>query len=153
MNAITFLITLLFLMTCFLTILKLRLCKNPVWYKVGFAVVGWFLFLFIMIESMIYMDQIIDYKTLDKYNNIVNNIREEERLSKTVLEFVMSKYPELNDVKIEEIEDEKGIFLNNPHLKTEAVQKVLTDFLRIKANKERVEEKNCHNKKTDRVSD
>lgn len=110
MNAITFLITLLFLMTCFLTILKLRLCKNPVWYKVGFAVVGWFLFLFIMIESMIYMDQIIDYKTLDKYNNIVNNIREEERLSKTVLEFVMSKYPELNDVKIEEIEDEKGIF-------------------------------------------
>ena len=139
MKAITYLIISLFLMACFLAIIKLRLCKNLIWYKIGFAVVGWFLFLFIMIESMIYVDQIFDYKTLGKYTDIANNLREEERFSKTVLEFVMSKYPEFNDVKIEEIEDENGIILNNQHLKIETVQRVLTDYLRIKANKERVE--------------
>lgn len=139
MNAIAYLIISLFLMAGFLAIIKLHLCKNPLWYKVGFAVVGWFLFVFFMIESMMYMDQIIDYKTLDKYDDITNNLREEESLPKTVLEFVMSNYPEFDDVKIEELEDENRFFLNNPHLKIEAVQRALTDYLRVKASRDRVE--------------
>lgn len=141
MIAVVILAIILFPMIYCLAVLKLGWYKNPTWYKVGFATPAWFLFLYIVIEAMVYMGHINDDKALSRYNYIVNELRDEEGRSKTVFKFMVSKYPGLKDMEISEIKDERSFFAGNPDLATEGIPEALADFLGKKRAKEDMEVK------------
>ncbi|MGR3317554.1 MAG: hypothetical protein ACUZ8O_03670 [Candidatus Anammoxibacter sp.] len=141
MIAIILLAILLAMMIYCIAIIILKLCNNTTWYKVGFVVPAWILFLFLVIEAMIYMDHKNDFKTLSEYSKITNELNEKGSLAGTVLSFVISKYPEHNDIKINEIKTIDGFFQNYPDLNVEEVKNTLPDYLEIKNNLESIKTK------------
>ena len=135
MIAILILSVILGIMIYSVVSIKLKICDDSTWYRVGFAVSAWFLFLFIVIEAIVYTDHNRDREALNRYNVMINELKEEQRLSKSVLSFVISKYPGAKDIKIDAIEKKDIFFKNYPELDNQEVVKVLTDYLDIKDKK------------------
>ncbi len=117
-----------------IVIIKFRLCKNTSWYSVGIAVPGMLLFLFGIIEIMIYVDHNADYYAIKKFENSVRNLQEDEVLAKAPLVFAMSKYEKYKGFEIGETEKLREL-LNMPDLEPE-VKKLLTDFVEAKDKKD-----------------
>lgn len=141
MIAIIILSVILAIMIYCIVSMKLKICNEMTWYKVGFAVSAWFLFLFIVIEAIVYTDHNRDREALKRYNFMVDELKEEQRLAKSVLSFVVSKYPGTKEIKIDEIETTEKFLKNNPELDNKEVVKVLTDYLDIKDKKSGLKKK------------
>ncbi|MGR3219560.1 MAG: hypothetical protein ACUZ8H_07050 [Candidatus Anammoxibacter sp.] len=88
-----------------------------------------------------------------KYNRVAVNktgltfppdpheLNEKGRLAGTVLSFVISKCPEHNDIKINEIKTIDSFFKNYPDLNVEEVKNTLPDYLEIKNNLDSIKTK------------
>ena len=124
-------------------VIRLKSSKNATWYKVGLSVTAWLLFMFIFFESVTYMEQGHDYRALNRFEKVRNELAEKERLAGTVLSFVISKKNDKNavDIDAEKYYTADEFFKDYPNLISEEINNTLNDFLEIKNKREEMDKK------------
>ncbi len=122
-------------------VIRLKFSKSTAWHKVGLSVTGWLLFMFILFESFVYMEQGHDYNALNRFEKVRNELAEHERLANTVLSFIISKRDDKSGVAVDirKINTADEFFKDYPNLISEETNNALNDFLKIRNKREEMD--------------
>lgn len=133
------LFTLISLVTFCIYVIKKRSFSNLVWFRAGLGVSAWCLFIFIMVESIIFVSHRNDFSALAQYTNEVRDLKEKFEQKTSELTFLISKHKEISEQEIEAINDVDIFFQQNPELKTADVKTVLKEYVETKKRKKMTE--------------
>lgn len=141
MIAILILALLISLIIFCIVIIKKNLCSNLAWFKAGLGVSSWSLFVYIMVQAIVFVSHNGDFKEVKRHTSELRNFTEQTERNKSILSFVLSKKGEFSKSEIETIESADKFFKDYPNLKTDDVEKVLVAFLEAKTGKEEMGKK------------
>ena len=115
---------------------------DPLWYRIGIGLFGSILFVFIMVEAITYMNHRADIYAIKNYSSVLRALKEKSKANETLLTFVLSK--QKKKIKVNELKEVKSIddfFSNNPEVKRNELEKLLTEYLEIKQSGHELEQK------------
>lgn len=119
--------------------IKRGVYSDITWFRVGIGLFSSILFVFIMVQAITFVKHKDDIYTIKKYSLKLQDLEEKIKAKKTLLSFILSKQKDISGIELDTIKNVDDFFSSNPKLKREEMEKVLTEYVEVKNEKDEAE--------------